>query len=69
MIFHSYVTVYQAGYMSGRQKYVFPKMIATFAKVGHHGSSSIGSEGFVKARRIQGSSLLVLNADKFLGYS
>ena len=33
------------------------------------GSSPIGCEGFVKASKVQGSSLLLSNADNFVGYS
>ena len=33
------------------------------------GSSPLGCEGFVKASKVQGSSLLLSNADNFVGYS
>jgi hypothetical protein len=33
------------------------------------GSSPIGCEGFVKASKVQGSSLLLSNANNFVGYS
>ena len=33
------------------------------------GSSPIGCEGFMKASKVQGSSLLLSNADNFVGYS
>ena len=33
------------------------------------GSSPIGCEGLVKASKVQGSSLLLSNADNFVGYS
>ena len=32
-------------------------------------SSPIGCEGFMKASKVQGSSLLLSNADNFVGYS
>ena len=33
------------------------------------GSSPIGCEGFMKASKVQGSSLLLSNANNFVGYS
>ena len=33
------------------------------------GSSPIGCEGFMKASKVQGSSLLLSNANHFVGYS